>query len=75
MDHVVEKHIKKKIRFASAGSAVRKAVASQQNAAGEITGSAIIATHALRASSTSHSAITAGMHGRMNISAGIMVTK
>ena len=33
--------ISKKIRFAYAGSAVRKAVASQQNAAGEIAKSAI----------------------------------
>lgn len=41
MGHVVEKHIKKKIRLAYAGSAVRKAVASQQNAAGEIARSAI----------------------------------
>jgi metalloprotease len=41
MGHVVEKHIKKKIRFAYAGSAVRKAVASQQNVTGEIARSAI----------------------------------
>jgi metalloprotease len=40
MGHVVEKHIKKKIMLAYAGSAVRKAVASQQSAAGEIARSA-----------------------------------
>jgi metalloprotease len=36
MGHVVEKHIKKKILLAYAGSAFRKAVASQQNTVGEI---------------------------------------
>jgi putative metalloprotease len=36
MGHVVKKHIKNKIRLAYAGSAVRKAIASQQNEAGEI---------------------------------------
>ena len=35
MDHLVEKHINKKISFVFAGSAVRKAVASYQNAADE----------------------------------------
>ncbi len=41
MGHVVEKHIKKKIMFAYAGSAVRKAIASQQNEVGEIARSGI----------------------------------
>ena len=41
MGHVVNEHIKKKIMLAYAGSAVRKAVASQQNQAGEIARSAI----------------------------------
>ncbi len=41
MGHVVEKHVKKKIMFAYAGSAVRKAIASQQNPAGEIARSVI----------------------------------
>ncbi len=41
MGHVVEKHIKKKIMLAYAGGAVRKAIASQQNEAGEIARSAI----------------------------------
>ncbi len=41
MGHVVKKHIKKKIMIAYAGSAVRKAVASQQNQAGEIARSGI----------------------------------
>ncbi len=36
MGHVVEKHIKKKIMLAYAGRAVRKAIASQQNEAGQI---------------------------------------
>ena len=36
MGHVVKKHIKKKIQIAYASSAVRKAIASQQNEAGEI---------------------------------------
>ena len=36
MGHVVKKHIKKKIQLAYASSAVRKAIASQQNEAGEI---------------------------------------
>ena len=36
MGHVVAKHIKKKIMLAYAGSAARKAIASQQNTAGEI---------------------------------------
>jgi metalloprotease len=40
MGHVVEKHIKKKIMLAYASSAVRKAVASQQSAVGEIAKSA-----------------------------------
>jgi putative metalloprotease len=41
MGHVVEKHIKKKIMLAYAGSAVRKAIASQQNEVGEIARSGI----------------------------------
>lgn len=41
MGHVVEKHVKKKIMFAYAGSAVRKAIASQQNPTGEIARSVI----------------------------------
>jgi len=36
MGHVVDNHIKNKIRLAYAGSAVRKAVASQRNEAGQI---------------------------------------
>jgi len=36
MGHVVDDHIKKKIRLAYAGSAVRKAIASQRNEAGQI---------------------------------------
>jgi putative metalloprotease len=36
MGHVVDKHIKKKIRLAYAGSAARKAIASQQSGVGEI---------------------------------------
>lgn len=36
MGHVVKKHIKKKIRLAYAGSAVRKGIASQQGIAGQI---------------------------------------
>jgi putative metalloprotease len=36
MGHVVEKHVKKKIMLAYAGSAVRKAITSQQNEAGAI---------------------------------------
>ncbi|MGA6926780.1 MAG: M48 family metalloprotease, partial [Desulfosarcina sp.] len=39
--HVVEKHIKGKLRLAYAGSAVRKAIASQQNEAGDIARSAV----------------------------------
>ncbi len=39
--HVVENHIKEKLRLAYAGSAVRKAIASQQNEAGDIARSAI----------------------------------
>jgi len=39
--HVVEQHIREKLRLAYAGSAVRKAIASQQNAAGDIARSAI----------------------------------
>ena len=39
--HVVENHIREKLRLAYAGSAVRKAVASQQNEAGDIARSAI----------------------------------
>lgn len=41
MGHVVENHIKEKLRLAYAGSAVRKAIASQQNEAGDIARSAI----------------------------------
>jgi putative metalloprotease len=41
MGHVVENHIKGKIRLAYAGSAVRKAVASQQNEVGAIARSTI----------------------------------
>jgi putative metalloprotease len=41
MGHVVEKHIKKKIMLAYAGSAVRKAVAAQQGEAGVIARSAL----------------------------------
>ncbi|CCK78569.1 M48 family metallopeptidase [Desulfobacula toluolica] len=36
MGHVVEKHIKKKIRLAYAGRAIRKGIASQENIAGDI---------------------------------------
>ena len=36
MGHVIEDHVKEKIRLAYASSAVRKAIASQQNEAGEI---------------------------------------
>jgi len=39
--HVAENHIKEKLRLAYAGSAVRKAIASQQNEAGDIARSAI----------------------------------
>ena len=39
MGHVVKKHIKKKIMFAYAGSAVRKGIASQRNQIGEIANS------------------------------------
>jgi putative metalloprotease len=39
--HVVENHIKEKLRLAYAGSAVRKAIASQQNEIGDIARSAI----------------------------------
>lgn len=41
MGHVAKKHIQKKIRLAYAGSAVRKAIASQHNEAGEIARSAV----------------------------------
>jgi metalloprotease len=41
MGHVVEEHAKEKIRLAYAGSAVRKAVASQRSEAGQIAGSAL----------------------------------
>ncbi len=41
MGHVVAKHVKQKIMLAYAGSAVRKAIASQQNQAGEIARSGI----------------------------------
>ncbi len=41
MGHVVAKHIKKKIRMAYAGRAVRKAIASQHNQAGQIARSTI----------------------------------
>jgi putative metalloprotease len=41
MGHVVEKHIKKKIMLAYAGSAVRKAIAAQQGEAGVIARSAL----------------------------------
>ncbi len=41
MGHVVAKHIKKKIMLAYAGRAVRKAIASQQNQAGQIARSSI----------------------------------
>lgn len=41
MGHVTAKHIKKKIMLAYAGRAVRKAIASQQNEAGEIARSTI----------------------------------
>lgn len=36
MGHVVKKHIKKKIRLAYAGRAIRKGIASQENIAGDI---------------------------------------
>jgi putative metalloprotease len=39
--HVLENHVKEKLRLAYAGSAVRKAVASQQNEAGDIARSAL----------------------------------
>lgn len=39
--HVVENHIKEKLRLAYAGSAVRKAIASQQNEVGDVARSAI----------------------------------
>lgn len=41
MGHVAAKHIRKKIMLAYAGSAVRKAIASQQNEIGAIAGSAV----------------------------------
>jgi len=41
MGHVVEKHIKKKIMLAYAGSAVRKGIASQENLAGNIARSSL----------------------------------
>ncbi len=41
MGHVMKDHIKKKIMLAYAGSAVRKAIASQQNEAGQIARSII----------------------------------
>ena len=39
--HVVENHVKEKLRLAYAGSAVRKAIASQQNEVGNIARSAV----------------------------------
>jgi len=39
--HVVENHVKEKLRLAYAGSAVRKAIASQQNEVGDIARSAV----------------------------------
>jgi metalloprotease len=39
--HVMENHIKEKLRLAYAGSAVRKAIASQQNEVGDIARSAV----------------------------------
>jgi putative metalloprotease len=41
MGHVKDRHIKKKIRLAYAGSAVRKAIASQRNEAGLMARSAV----------------------------------
>lgn len=41
MGHVVENHIKEKLRLAYAGSAVRKAIASQSNEVGGIARSAV----------------------------------
>ncbi|HCY84097.1 MAG TPA: peptidase M48 [Desulfobacteraceae bacterium] len=41
MGHVVEKHSKKKLMMAYAASALRKGIASQDNAAGAIAGSAL----------------------------------
>jgi len=41
MGHVIEEHVQKKIRVALAGSAVRKAIASQQNVAGAVAGSVL----------------------------------
>jgi len=41
MGHIEKKHVKEKIRMAYAGSAVRKAIASQQNEAGTIARSVI----------------------------------
>ncbi|MCF8079939.1 MAG: M48 family metallopeptidase [Desulfobacterales bacterium] len=41
MGHIEEKHVKEKIRLAYAGSAVRKAIASQQNQVGAIARSGI----------------------------------
>jgi putative metalloprotease len=41
MGHVTKKHIQKKIRLAYAGSAVRKAIASQHNEAGDIARSSL----------------------------------
>ncbi len=41
MGHVVKKHIKKKIMLAYAASSVRKGIASQENAAGDIARSAL----------------------------------
>ncbi len=41
MGHVVEKHIKKKLMLAYAGRAVRKGIASQEGAAGDIARSAL----------------------------------
>jgi putative metalloprotease len=41
MGHVKEKHIKKKIRMAYAGRAIRKGIASQENIAGDIARSGI----------------------------------
>lgn len=41
MGHVVKKHIKKKIRLAYAGRAIRKGIASQENIAGDIARSSL----------------------------------
>ena len=41
MGHVIEDHVKEKLRLAYAGSALRKAIASQEGYAGEIAGSVL----------------------------------